>query len=111
MQINPEGILIESGTATGEVGKATIAVQTFRKIGKLVVFTLAFTANTTLAPDDVVFTLPWTPDSRYDFIGTISTGGACTFFNQSSTKQIKFNTGTINSGAIAFASGSYITTD
>lgn len=110
MQINPEGILIESGTATGVVGKTTISVQTFKKIGKLVIFTLAFTANSTLAPSDVVFTLPWTPDSRYDFLGAVAQGYPCTYVTNS-TKQVQFNTGTINSGVVVFASGSYITTD
>ena len=113
MQTNPEGLLIESGTATGVVEKASINVQAFRKIDKLVIFTLAFTANSTLAPDDVVFNLPWTPDTRYDFIGTVGTitpGVACTFV-ANSTKQVKFNTGSITSGAITFVSGSYITTD
>ena len=109
-----DALSIESGTATGEVGKTTITVQAFKKIGKLVIFTLAFSANVTLAPADIVFTLPWTPDSRYDFIGavgTINIGIACTFFTSSSTKQVQFNTGTITSSAVVFVSGSYVTTD
>ena len=110
MQINPEGILIESGTETGETGKTTMSVQTIRKIGKLVIFTLAFSTNSALAIADVVFTLPWTPDSRYDFLGVVAQGSPCTFV-ANSAKQVIFNTGTINNGVNVFVSGSYITTD
>jgi len=104
-------LLITSGTATGETGKVTINTQTIKKMGKLVIFTIAFTSTSALAPSDVVFTLPWTPDSRYDFLGVVaSTKMSCTFATISA-KQVQLNVGTINSSEIVFVSGSYITTD